>query len=61
MAETDAKQARQEFHDGRRHDPRRAGDMAGEVGWQAKRRPSGDVTATRWRYSLMNWGHDPLK
>jgi hypothetical protein len=23
--------------------------------------PSGDVTNTRWRYSLMNWGHDPLK
>ncbi len=24
-------------------------------------RPSGDVTDTPWRYSLMNWGHDPLK
>ena len=24
-------------------------------------RPWGDVTATRWRFSLMNWGHDPLK
>lgn len=24
-------------------------------------RPSGDVENTRWRYSLMNWGHDPLK
>ncbi|WNZ26233.1 DUF3140 domain-containing protein [Leptolyngbya sp. NK1-12] len=23
--------------------------------------PDGDVTHTRWRYSLMNWGHDPLK
>jgi uncharacterized protein DUF3140 len=23
--------------------------------------PSGDVEHTRWRYSLMNWGHDPLK
>lgn len=23
--------------------------------------PSGDVTDTRWRHSLMNWGHDPLK
>ncbi len=22
-------------------------------------RPHGDVTDTRWRYSLMNWGHDP--
>lgn len=24
-------------------------------------RPSGNVADTRWRYSLMNWGHDPLK
>jgi len=24
-------------------------------------RPDGDVEHTRWRYSLMNWGHDPLK
>jgi hypothetical protein len=24
-------------------------------------RPSGDVTDTAWRYSLMNWGHDPVK
>jgi hypothetical protein len=23
-------------------------------------RPQGDVTRTRWRYSLLNWGHDPL-
>ncbi|WP_017651418.1 DUF3140 domain-containing protein [Fortiea contorta] len=23
--------------------------------------PQGDVEHTRWRYSLMNWGHDPLK
>lgn len=23
--------------------------------------PSGDIEETRWRYSLMNWGHDPLK
>ena len=20
-----------------------------------------DVETSRWRYSLMNWGHDPLK
>ena len=20
-----------------------------------------DVPESRWRYSLMNWGHDPLK
>jgi Protein of unknown function (DUF3140) len=24
-------------------------------------RPSGDVTDTTWRHSLMNWGHDPTK
>lgn len=24
-------------------------------------RPSGDVSETPWRYSLMNWGHDPLQ
>jgi hypothetical protein len=24
-------------------------------------RPSGDIEHTRWRYSLKNWGHDPLK
>lgn len=23
--------------------------------------PEGDVTDTRWRWSLMNWGHDPLR
>ncbi len=26
-----------------------------------KQRPSGDVSDSRWRYSLMNWGHDPTK
>jgi hypothetical protein len=24
-------------------------------------RPSGDLKNTRWRYSLKNWGHDPIK
>jgi Protein of unknown function (DUF3140) len=24
-------------------------------------RPKGDVEGSNWRYSLMNWGHDPLK
>ena len=23
--------------------------------------PNTDVEDSRWRYSLMNWGHDPLK
>ena len=25
------------------------------------RRPSSDVNDSAWRYSLMNWGHDPCK
>jgi hypothetical protein len=24
-------------------------------------RPSGDISESHWRYSLMNWGHDPCK
>jgi Protein of unknown function (DUF3140) len=24
-------------------------------------RTGGDITHTRWRWSLMNWGHDPLR
>jgi hypothetical protein len=24
-------------------------------------RPAGDISRTRWRYAMMNWGHDPLK
>lgn len=27
----------------------------------SKQKPEGDVEDTRWRFSLMNWGHDPLK
>ncbi|WP_436790859.1 DUF3140 domain-containing protein [Yinghuangia sp. YIM S10712] len=34
--------------------------VVGYVNRHLKQRPEGDVTATRWRYSLMNWGHDPL-
>jgi hypothetical protein len=33
--------------------------VVGYVHRHLKQRPSGDVTETRWRYSLMNWGHDP--
>ena len=35
--------------------------VVGYVHRHAKQRPDGDVTETRWRKSLMNWGHDPLK
>lgn len=35
--------------------------VVGYVHRHMKQRPDGDVGETRWRYSLMNWGHDPLK
>jgi DNA topoisomerase VI subunit B len=35
--------------------------VVGYVARHTKQRPSGDVEDTKWRYSLMNWGHDPLK
>ena len=35
--------------------------VIGYVHRHMKQRPDGDVTDTRWRKSLMNWGHDPLK
>ena len=24
-------------------------------------KPDGDIKESNWRYSLKNWGHDPLK
>jgi hypothetical protein len=35
--------------------------VVGYVHRHLAQRPDGDVEHTRWRYSLMNWGHDPLK
>jgi len=35
--------------------------VVGYVHRHLAQQPSGDVKDTRWRYSLMNWGHDPLK
>ncbi|MEU9553864.1 DUF3140 domain-containing protein [Streptomyces fumanus] len=35
--------------------------VVGYVQRHLAQRPSGDVRDTRWRDSLMNWGHDPLK
>lgn len=43
-----------------------AGDLAhmrkvvGYVHRHLAQRPQGNVRDTPWRYSLMNWGHDPL-
>lgn len=34
--------------------------VVGYVHRHLAQRPSGDVQDTRWRYSLMNWGHDPV-
>ena len=33
----------------------------GYVARHLAQRPGEDVESSRWRYSLMNWGHDPLK
>lgn len=35
--------------------------VVGYVARHRAQRPTGDVTDTPWRYSLMNWGHDPKK
>ncbi len=38
--------------------------MAKTVGYIKRHKaqtPQGDVADSDWRYSLMNWGHDPLK
>ncbi len=35
--------------------------VTGYIHRHLKQRPKGDVTHTRWRHSLMNWGHDPCR
>jgi hypothetical protein len=38
-------------------------DMRKVVGYVHRhmaQRPEGDLSDSRWRHSLMNWGHDPL-
>ena len=35
--------------------------VVGYVHRHLAQRPDGDVSDTPWRYSLMNWGHDPTK
>ena len=35
--------------------------VVGYVHRHLAQKPSGDVEHSRWRASLMNWGHDPLK
>ncbi|MFD9433411.1 DUF3140 domain-containing protein [Streptomyces sp. NPDC060002] len=35
--------------------------VVGYVHRHVAQRPDGDITDIPWRYSLMNWGHDPEK
>ena len=35
--------------------------VVGYVKRHQAQKPKGDVENSRWRYSLMNWGHDTLK
>ena len=48
------------------HEPEEA-DLAfmrkvvGYIHRHLAQRPAHDISESRWRYSLMNWGHDPLK
>ena len=40
------------------------GHMRKVVGYARRhlaQRPTGDIRQSDWRYSLMNWGHDPCK
>jgi len=42
------------------HDLAHMRKVVGYVHRHLAQRPAGDVRHTRWRWSLMNWGHDPL-
>jgi hypothetical protein len=42
-------------------DYRHMRNVVGFVHRHLAQRPRGDVTHTRWRYSLLNWGHDSLR
>ena len=35
--------------------------VIGYVHRHTAQRPDGDIEESDWRYSLMNWGHDPMK
>lgn len=42
-------------------DFRHMAKVVGYVHRHLAQKPEGDITEAPWRYSLMNWGHDPLK
>ena len=35
--------------------------VVGYVHRHKSQKPDGDIEDSDWRYSLMNWGHDPMK
>ena len=35
--------------------------VVGYISRHLAQEPNGDIEDSNWRYSLMNWGHDPLK
>ena len=35
--------------------------VVGYVNRHTAQKPDGDIEDSDWRYSLMNWGHDPMK
>ena len=35
--------------------------VVGYVHRHLAQKPGGDISDSDWRYSLMNWGHDPMK
>lgn len=35
--------------------------VVGYVNRHCAQQPDGEIEESTWRYSLMNWGHDPLK
>ena len=35
--------------------------VVGYINRHLAQKPDGDTKETNWRYSLMNWGHDPQK
>ena len=43
------------------NDLRHMTKVVGYVHRHLAQKPDGDIQETPWRYSLMNWGHDPLK
>ena len=40
-------------------DFKHAQKVIGYIHRHLAQKPVGDITTTNWRYSLMNWGHDP--